>query len=214
VTFFSEYDYTPRGRAAAGGPFAVTPLAGFDVVDDSRAVSGPSAWAFDAASHAVKQTSVIVGPVSPPPAGNGPDRPGTYRVGKEATWPPMRDLVLHCRLQSSAPGGIGVVFRFQDADNFYFFMMDAARSYRRLGKKVAGVFKELDVPATEVTQGFTTGGEHVVIIGSVQEAFVVMLDGEQILSGEDHSIGEPGRVGLYAYDCSTAQFLELTVRPA
>jgi hypothetical protein len=213
VYLFAEYDYTPRGRPATGGPFTTDPLATFEIVDDARALDGPSAWSFDPVGHAVTQTSPIAGPTSPPPADNGPDKPGAYLVGRAANWPALRDLVLRCRLATDVAGAIGVVFRYVDADNFYFFLMDVARGYRRLGKKVAGTFRELDVSAFDAAHGFDITHEHVLTIAAVNDAITVLLDDEEILNGRDGSINKPGRVGLYAYDNKAARFLELLVRP-
>jgi hypothetical protein len=42
----------------------------------------------------------------------------------------------------------------------------------------------------------------------------VFLDGVQILTGRDSSIGAAGRVGLYSWGNPAASFLNLSVRPA
>lgn len=212
IFLFAEYDYTPRGRAAVSDAFSADPLPDFDVVDDSGAASSaPSNWTYDAANQLVRQTSNIYGGAG----GTSPDKPGTYLVRKTSTeWPDQRDLVLRCRLNSGDDDGIGMIFRYQDEDNFYFFLMDAQRNYRRLGKKQAGVFRELETAAVDTTSGYTLNQDYELTIAAVGDAFKVYLDDVEILEGRDRSIQEPGRVGFYAWGNTGARFHNLFVQPA
>jgi hypothetical protein len=202
----------------------------FEVVDDPQAdVSAPSNWLYNAAEQRIEQTSNIHGPDGG--VNTNPNKPGTYLVGvakvvdeetgeeKEGPWPELRGMVLECHLNSGDDDGIGVVFRYLDVDNFYFFLMDAQRNYRRLGKKVGGEFYELEVPAVDTTQGYNLNQDYelTIIAGPsspyIGEVCKVYLDGVEILSGRDRSIVKPGRVGFYAWGNTSARFLDLTVHP-
>jgi hypothetical protein len=182
------------------------PLAKFDVVDDPGADrNGPSAWSFDATEHRVRQTSSIAGGPDGP-AATDPVKPGTYLVLKPTAAPALKNLVISSTLLSSADGTMGLVFRWQNADNFYFFLMDSARKYRRLGKKVAGVFSELDTVAFEASQGFVVGQPYRVRVRAQGTVVQVFLDDILVLSGEDASLTDPGRAGFYTWNTATASF--------
>jgi hypothetical protein len=228
LLLFVDYTYTPRGRQPAYEAFTTDPLAAFDVVDDPQAVQGPSSWSYDPAGQRIVQTSNIHAPEGNANLNADPNKPGTYLVHRTtADWPELGDLIVRCRLSSGDDDGIGVVFRYKDPDNFYFFLMDAQRNYRRLGKKAGGVFQELDEPfrmaAPGVSAGpatvdtanrYVVGQEYEVTIAAVGDALKVYLDGVEIMSGSDSSFPGLGRVGFYAWGNSSAAFLDLMVQPA
>jgi hypothetical protein len=115
-------------------------------------------------------------------------------------------------MNSGDPNGIGLVFRYQDADNFYFFLMDSQRNYRRIGRKLAGVFQELQTPAVDTTQGFTVDENMDVAVSVTGDVIKVFLNGNPILSGQDGSIPAAGRVGFYAWANTAARFLSMRLR--
>jgi Tc toxin complex TcA C-terminal TcB-binding domain len=209
-----DYDYTPRGRQAMTETFSADPIDKFDVVDDPGALTdAPSAWAWDAATRRVVQTSNIHDPTGPGNLNTSPARPGTYLVHKtDANWPVLDKFILRCSMNSGDTDGIGLVFRYQDVDNFYFFLVDSRRNYRRLGKKVAGAFQELQTPALDTAQGFTADEDMEVTVSVSGGAFNVYVNGNAILRGQDSSIASAGRVGFYAWANTAARFSSLEVR--
>jgi hypothetical protein len=215
IFLFVEYTYTPRGRPITTLVFHSDPLPSFDVVDDPLAVSDtPSRWSYNLANQRVEQSSKIRGPAGASNQNTDPDKPGTYLVHKTtAEWAERDDLVLRCHLNSGDDGGIGLVFRYQDANNFYFFLMNAQGHYRRLGKKVGGAFQELETPAVDTTQGYNLNQDYELTVATVGDAFTVYLDGAGILSGRDRSLLQPGRVGFCAWNNAAARFLDLTEQP-
>ncbi|MFI0479398.1 hypothetical protein [Actinomadura sp. 9N215] len=214
IVLFAEYDYTPRGRPASGDAFDADPMADFDAITDAAATTGgPAVWSYDPAGRLIRQTSGVHGPGASP---TSPDKPGTFLIRKTAAaipWPALRDLTVHSRLRSDDPDGIGLIFRYQDPDNFYFLLMDSARHYRRLGKKVAGTFQELATPAVDLVNGYPVGEVLDVTVSMVGDAVVAYLNGQEILRGWDGSIMAPGRVGCYAWANQQAHFLDLAIRP-
>ena len=101
-----------------------------------------------------------------------------------------------------------MVFRWQDENNFYFFLMneDDDRKYRVLGRKVEGVFQDLETPALDKTKGFEVGRLYDVKLIAEGPAFQVYLDGERILEGRDAALAAPGRVGLMSRNNKQAFF--------
>ena len=65
------------------------------------------------------------------------DKPGTVLVSGDPAW-----ANIDYSVTASTPDndGIGVVFHYQDENNYERFSMDSQRHYRRLVKKVDGRF--------------------------------------------------------------------------
>jgi hypothetical protein len=206
--------------------FASDPLDGFEVVDDPGGVfAAPSSWAYDSAGRRILQTSNLHGPARQVDV--GPDKRGTYLLGIQergvrdygedlpvaGPWPAVRNFALESTMSSQYGDGIGIVFRYQNPENFYFFLMDGQRRYRRIGKKVDGVFQELEVVALDTGRGFDSGVPHRVLLMARDDTFSVYIDGVLALSGSDRAISEKGRLGFYARGNSVARFEALKVRP-
>lgn len=212
IIMAAEYEFAPR--RIPGEPFLQlldrfdqNTLGEFDVVDDPLAnVGGPSAWTFNAAEHRIEQTSDILGGPAGP-AANDPNKPGTYLVRKTtAAHPALQNFVLACDLSSQDDDGIGLVFRWQDVDNFYYFLMDRERNYRRIGKKVGGVFQELATAAFDLAHGYAADQVYAVRVRVSGPSFSAWLNGDQIVSGQDTSLPNAGRVGLFSWGSAGACF--------
>jgi len=217
IVFVVEYEFTPR--RITGEPFLLLrdefgqdSLAQFDVVDDAGATQGaPSDWTYNAVDGRIEQHSNIYGGPGGP-AANGPVKPGTYLVRRtDGTFPAVQDFILACRLSSSDDDGIGLVFRYQDADNFYYFLMDSQRQYRRIGKKVSGVFSELSTPAVDTANGYAVGDVYSVRVRAQGTDLKVFIDDTLALSGLDASLPNSGRVGLFSWGNTGAQFDDFQV---
>jgi hypothetical protein len=180
--------------AAELGPASFPQL---EAVDDPLAtLRGPSDWHADPEPR-IAQTSGI----SSASVAENPNKPGTYLVLRTAPGrPAVADFRLLATLRSGGPGGIGLVFRWQDVDNFYFFLMntDDERNYRLLGRKVGGVFQPLDIPALDRARGFEPGRLYDLRLAAEGPSFTVELDGERILEGRDTALPAAGRVGLFS----------------
>jgi len=184
----------------------------FEVFDDPLATTrAPSSWQENAAEERIEELSGITSGVLLP---ENPRKEGTFLVLRSApSRPPVRDFLLRTTLRSGGAGGIGLVFRWQDVDNFYFFLMhaDAERTYRVLGKKVGGTFGVLETPALDKTRGFESGRLYDVKLAAEGPAFTVSLDGERILEGKDSSVPGPGRVGLMSRNNQQAFFYRVSL---
>ena len=194
------------------GDFTAQSLAAFEVVDDPLTTrSRPSRWAWAPATSRIEQRSAIMGGDSRVPA----LRPGTYAVLRTTpALPALADFTLTARMEAGTAGGIGVVFRWQDVNNFYFFLMDSQRNSRVIGKKVGGAFQSLDTPALDAAAGFANGTPHQVRLRVQGNSFEVRIDGGAALVGRDASLAGAGRVGLMSRSCDQAFFYGVDlVRP-
>jgi hypothetical protein len=181
--------------------FTAQSLAEFEVVDDPAATSNsPSSWSFDEVGGRIVQSSAIFGGT----AAVNANKPGTYLVLKTTpSRPAVGDFILRAELESDGDQGIGIVFRFQDAANFYFVVANANRNYRLLGKKVAGSSQQV---ALDTTNSYTVGAVTRVKVVAVGPELQVFVDDAPALAVTDSTLAGPGRVGLLAYRNPEALF--------
>lgn len=186
-------------------------LAWFDVVDDPAATrSRPSDWRYNPVEQRIEQLSNIRGGQSRP----DPEKPGTYLVLRtDESRHPVQDLVLETTLRADDDDGIGLVFRWQDVNNFYFFLMDGGRGYRLFAKKVEGAFQRLADGGLDVTRGFIAGRRYRTQLVANGDRFLLYLDGELALQGQDASILRAGRVGFMCRGNNAAYFYDIKLVP-
>src|SRR5256885_6389360 len=104
-----------------------------------------------AAGARVSQTSSINGGTTAVNA----NKPGTYLVLRATpSRPAVANLILRSEVESDGDQGIGLVFRYLDPANFYFFLANKNKNYRLLAKKVGGTFPQI---ALDSTKSFTVG---------------------------------------------------------
>jgi len=179
-------------------------LASFEIVDDPLANKNtPSAWAFDAAGSRLAQTKAIFGGGTAVNA----NKPGTYLVLRATpTHPPVADFILRAEVQSDSDQGIGLVFRYEDQDNFGFFLANQNGGYRVLGRKVGGAFQQV---AVDATKSFTVGAlTRLKVVASGTE-LRVSVDDVPALAGTDPVAPVAGRVGLAAQRNTQAFFYDM-----
>jgi hypothetical protein len=111
------------------------------------------------------------------------------------------------RLLSQQPGAIGVVFGYQDADNFYRFSMDASAGYRRLVSCING--KMTLLWADSVT--FDVGHEYVLTLDVIDDSVTVWLDGEKVFQCGLSTEVINGSLGLYSCGNRGASFADFRV---
>ncbi len=194
-------------RVLLRGPFLPPSLDLFEVFDDNAATTAsPSAWSFDTADAAIIQTADITGGANAPT----PDKPGTYCVLRTTpVRPPLRDFTMAAEVLTTSPGGIGMVFRFVDVNNFYFALLDSRNGFRMLGKKVAGVFGALQSGGLDAAAGFSAGTLVRVRLVAQGDEFRLLIDGRGVLDGRDDELAAGGRVGFLTRHCTGARFFDL-----
>jgi hypothetical protein len=176
-------------------------MAGWSVLDEVGAGGGPSAWAV--ASGRLQQTSNISG-------GAGETRRGTIAFYDTPTALAWQDYRFTTDALCTDNDGIGVVFRYQDADNFYRLDLDNEWSqWRRLSVMKDGV--ETTV-AVENGLGFTQNQNFPIEIEVRGNAITVFRNGRAMFGGTlyDESL-DHGTVGLYSWGSTSVYFDNVTV---
>lgn len=175
---------------------------GWRVVDEGI-YQGPSLWS--AESGAMVQSSNI--------HSSSIDRAdmhrlGTFAVYQGATAPSAfgTDYRVSLTMGSNDNDAIGIMFRFQDADNYYRFSWDKQRYCRRLVKCENGVFTLLAEDSVRYVTGETYEAE-VVAEGTTLEVFI---DDELVFSVTDQSFSG-GTIGLYAWANQGSLFDDVVV---
>jgi hypothetical protein len=194
-------------RVLFEGAFLPNALNLFDVVDDAAAsTAAPSSWTYDVSAGAIRQSSLIRGGAE----GATPSKPGTLLLLRTSpARPAVRDFSLGAGMLSESAGGIGFVFRFIDAGNFYFALLDSRSNFRLLAKKVAGAFAVLDAGGLDDARGFTVGMPMQVRLTAQENSFQLRIDGVTVLEGEDDDIDAAGRVGFMTRNCNGARFFNM-----
>ena len=181
----------------------------FDVVDDPLATQGaPSNWLYNDTDSRIEQRANI--------RGGGltatPNKAGTYLLLKQTAQRPLvENFIVSADVESGDPDGIGFVFRFQDTDNFYYYLMSSRHDYRLMGKKVDGTFSLLDTGGLDDTQGYDTDTPYQVKLVVQGSRFNVLINGEAALQGQDSSLAAAGRVGLACHANNQAYFYRIKV---
>jgi hypothetical protein len=184
------------------------PLALFDTVDDDG-LNEPGQWQYDAAQSELRQIST---------AGGGSNnfnasKRGTYLLVRSSSTPPSpNNFVLYTSMRSDSSGGIGLIFRFQDIDNFYFVLLhdngnlNVPFRYRIIGRKLSGAFSFLDAGGNDDDAGYAPNTWFSLRLAVQDEQFDVAIDGVDVLSGRDAGIAAPGRIGFMSRSATAARF--------
>jgi hypothetical protein len=174
-------------------------LGGWVVVDEGTE-NTPSAWAV--VNGVLVQSSNIYGGSLD---GADPVKPGTYLTTGDAGW---TDYELQVRLRSQDDDGIGVMFRYQDADNYYRFSMDRERAYRRLTKTVNGVTTVLAQDAVP----YQMNHWYAVRVRLEGDRIRVYLDGALLFDVTDSAL-DAGKLALYCWGNDRCHFDDVKVFP-
>ena len=157
---------------------------GWTVVDEGT-TSAPSAWS--ASTGSLVQSSNIYGSTTNPLA-----RPGTYAYySGGSTWTDYRASLT---FRSNDNDALGVMFRYQDAKNYYRFSLDQERTYRRLVKVNNGVVTLL----AEDNVPYVSGQTYQVTVKAQGSSLEVGIDGTPIFMVTDTSLSM-GSLALYSW---------------
>jgi hypothetical protein len=187
-----------------GEDFDSDPLTDFSSLDDAPVSNGPSAWSFDSVEDQVRQSSNISGGSN----AFNPNKRGSYLVLQPSLVSTLPDnWLLHAELGADS-GGIGVVFNFQDIDNFYFFIMSLPTPYRLLGKKSGGSFSFLDSGGQDNGNAYSPGNHTLRLIQQNGE-FELAIDQIPIMSAHENVQPPSGSIGFLSRNSASARFQSL-----
>ena len=178
-------------------------ITGWTVVDQGT-VSAPSVW--QVVRGEVQQTSNIHGPDASAVAG----RKGTFAYYNNSAALSWGNYSYSAVLRSTDDDGIGVMFRYKDANNYYKLDLDAQRNFSKLFKVVNGVESTL----ATATGGYTKGANFNLQVKVLGNQITVLRDGSNIFGGAitDSSL-TTGTVGLYCWGSQNCYFDDVSVNP-
>ena len=159
---------------------------GWTIVDEGS-IYAPSSWSCVTGTM-VQSSNIYGGFLNPLPV----DKLGTYAYCDAGIgW---TDYNVSLTISSDDNDAIGVMFRYQDPNNYYRFSWDQSRSYRRLVKKQGGVFTLL----AEDSVPYVIGQIYQLLIVAQGTILEVFIDGTPIFSVTDNSISS-GSIALYTW---------------
>ena len=145
--------------------------------------------------------------------GSDPVKPGTFAfyTGSLASL----DYDFSVRMMSEDNDAFGVMFRYQDSNNYYRFSMDSERRYRRLVKVVGGVttiLKKSDlINNAEDNVPYELGQVYNVRVSIVGSDIFVYIDNKLILHAIDSSLATGNKVALYTWGNEYSHFGDVLV---
>ncbi|MBV1878719.1 MAG: hypothetical protein KUG79_13845 [Pseudomonadales bacterium] len=185
------------------------PLSHFDFFDDPDVVSASPVgqWEFDPQMGYLEQINNVRGGAS---SATNPKKAGAQALVLQDGSPYLsKNLIVKAELESADVDGIGFVFRWLDDNNFYLFVMSARNDYNLLAKKVAGNYEFLQSGGLNEATGYSINEKIVARLSIENQNFSVYLNDKFVVSGEDNSISEPGRVGFLTHRNSAARFYNI-----
>jgi hypothetical protein len=112
-------------------------------------------------------------------------------------------------LQGKVDQGGGVVWRFQDADNYYVARLNLLEENYRLYKVIDG--KRIQLASAEEI-GVKEGAWHRLTIRHAGKSIACFLEGKKVLEAEDNTIAEAGLCGLWTKADAVTSFDLFDVR--
>ena len=133
-----------------------------------------------------------------------------YRFPFAVAGPALKDLRLsvRCRAISGAVDqGFGLVWRLQDADNYYVARANALEDNVRVYKVVGGDRRQLGWWSGKVVSGVW----HELVVEASGDHFVVEFDGKKILDEHDQTFAAAGKFGVWTKADSVIAFVSASI---
>ncbi|SEA64641.1 hypothetical protein [Rubrimonas cliftonensis] len=190
-----------------------TDAAGFAFIDEGT-IDAPGAWSVT--DGALVQESDInssqqgTGSRAYSVDGDGPYllRDGTYALHDAEEAAAWRDYALEVTATSADNDGVGVLFRYQDADNYYKLEIDAQLGLVHLTRHLDG-FETL---LARAYGGYTPGEAFDIRIEAEGSRLGAWIDGAEVFGAQvDDTRLESGTVGLYTWANAGVAFDDLVV---
>ncbi|MHC4533051.1 MAG: FG-GAP-like repeat-containing protein [Planctomycetota bacterium] len=168
------------------------------ILVEQGVLDGPMDWSA-ATGVMVQSSNVYSGPLDTLP-----------KLGTFAYWlagSAWTDYTASATIKSDDNDGIGIMFRYQDENNYYRFTWDMQRSTRNLVKCENGNFTLL----AEDSVPYVTGQEYQVKIAADDNTLKLSIDGSEIFSVNDSTFSY-GTVALYCWANTGAYFDDILVK--
>ena len=173
-------------------------LSGWTIVDAAGTKQGPSVWTVSGGTL-IQSTDIYkyadFGTL---------DMLGTQIYLNEGlNW---TDYTLQMKMRSQDDDALGIVFRYQNSQNYYRFAWNQQRNFRQLVKCVDGQFTLL----AQDSVPYSTGRDYTVRIETAADQILVFVDGKQIFNVRDGSLGT-GTIGMYCWGNQGSCFDDVSV---
>ena len=177
--------------------FSDKDYSGWNIVDEGER-DAPSSWS--ASTGTMIQSTNIYSL----PTGLELPKQGTYAWYTGGTdWTDYRTTLT---IRSEDDDAIGLMFRYQDNENYYRFSWDSQRNYRRLIKKVNGDVSLLDEDAVQ----YVTGQNYQIEVIAQGSTLELSVNGTLIFSETDGSLVS-GTIALYNWGNIGSYFDDILV---
>jgi hypothetical protein len=123
-----------------------------------------------------------------------------------------RDLTLSVAfkaIKGTKDQGGGLVWRYQDPNNYYIARMNPLEDNYRVYKVVAG--KRIQLETKEEIK-VPVGTWHTLTVKQVGKKIECLLDGKKMLEAEDDTFSQAGQIGLWTKADAQTYFDGLTVK--
>lgn len=123
-----------------------------------------------------------------------------------------KDLTLSVRarpVSGEVDQGFGLVWRYQDANNYYITRCNADEDNCTIYHTVAGSRRAFQDKSIKVAKNTW----HTLKVDAAGNHFVVWFDRKKVLDATDDTFKDAGRVGLWTKADSVIQFDDLTTTP-
>jgi hypothetical protein len=171
----------------------------------------PSRW--EVTNGKLRHTSNSNNNINDNPNGEAPEsHPDLLKLGTAAVMDGNNDahlkngqqtIRISVRLISNySNGAIGVMFRYQDKNNYYRFSIDNNSRYWWLIKVVKGT----PIVLWQIDKEYEAGREYLFIIDYKENHLACYFEGSQLFAVNDNDI-DSRRVGLYCWKNPGARFI-------
>jgi hypothetical protein len=189
----------------------VDPLADFlSVTDTNINVSSPAAnWVYNSPEKRIEQRNAT--------RGGSLSLNNSRKAGAQLILQPggnplaIKNGAIRIKLSSTDPDGIGCVFRWQDVENFYYFLMSDRNDYQIFGKKVGGSFSFLAEGGQSNLDTIQLDDPHELRVIALGDRFQAYLNDQLVCEGVDGALADAGQMGFLSHGNSAAFFYGMDV---
>ena len=130
-------------------------------------------------------------------------------VADDTSYKDVEVIVSFKALKGKRDQGGGIVWRYQDANNYYIARMNPLEDNYRVYKVIAG--KRIQLETKEEIK-IPVGEWHTLKIKHVGDKIECFLDGKKQLDAKDKTIDKAGKVGLWTKSDAQSHFDQFTVK--
>lgn len=182
--------------------FDEDPLADFQSIDRTTGTGNAGAWAYDVPSGDVTQTANTSGGNN----GIAANKVGTYLVLNPGLSGVLSNFTLNTEMRAGTTAGIGLVFRFVDAETFGWVLLENPASVRVMGKRTNGIASLLDHGGQDATRGFDPDTWMRIRLMASEDQFELAINEQTVLAGRDATLAQGGTVGFFCRRAISARF--------